>query len=83
MCQKSNITKTFFVLLSHPLQSSRPTVITVLQKKPHVQEIMNQMNANGQTFLWPAQLQLLSKDHPRGTRASLLPIEIPRDWFLH
>jgi hypothetical protein len=83
MCQKTNLTKTFFVLLSHPLHTPKPLVLTVLQKKPHVEQIFQEASANGQTFLWPSQLKSLLANQPQGTRASLLPIQIPRDWFLH
>lgn len=83
MCQKLNTTKRFFVLLNHPVAMKQPYVMTVLRDRPDVQTIMKQYEKNQQTFLVRTQTDALGiKSYP-DMRTFLLPIDIPRDWFLH
>jgi hypothetical protein len=81
MCQKTNSTKRFFVLLNHPAPLQRPLVLGVVKPTPLVSSIYE--TTRNTIFLNEKQIQELGYQAPNVNQAYMLPIDIPRDWFLH
>ena len=73
--------KRFFVLLNHPAPLQKPLVMGVL-KSTHFAEQHYDRSRNT-TFLTKAQVKDLGYQPPQEHNVYLLPIEIPRDWFIH
>lgn len=81
MCQKANTIKHFFVLLNHPSPLQKPLVMGVLNQTYFTKNLYDlQRNT---TFLTAAQIKDLGFKVPQENKAYLLPIQIPRDWFIH
>jgi hypothetical protein len=80
MCQK-NLLKSFFVLLNHPAPLQKPLVLRVLKSTPQTMDLFEK-NRNF-TFLSAADVKTLGVEPPSQLKAYLLPIQIPREWFLH
>ena len=82
MCQKTNLTKRFFVLLHQPFPLQKVLVLGVAKHTPHSEALFDQ--SRNTFFLTPSEIQLLGiKPHCTYREAYMVPIEIPRDWFLH
>jgi hypothetical protein len=81
MCQKTNITKRFFVLLNHPPPLQRPLVLGVLKPTPLVSSIYE--TTRNTLFLTEKQIKDIGYQAPTVHQVYMVPIEIPRDWFLH
>lgn len=81
MCQKRNTLKQFFVLLNHPAPLQKPLVMGVLKQTPMSLSIYE--TSRNTVFLTEKQIMDLGHTPPTLHQAYLLPIEIPRDWFLH
>jgi hypothetical protein len=81
MCQKTNTIKRFFVLLNHPPPLQKPLVLGVLKHTFDTETIFEQ--ARNTTFLTESQIRKLGYQVPLENKAYLLPIDIPRDWFIH
>jgi hypothetical protein len=81
MCQKANTMKQFFVLLNHPPPLQKPIVIGVVNKTFFTDSIYDvTRNTN---FLTANQVKDLGFKVPPQNKSYLVPIEIPRDWFIH
>ncbi len=81
MCNKTNVTKRFFLLLHHPHHFQKPTILHIFPNQMFVQQIVKE--SKEQTFLTKKQSEILNISPSVGARSYFLPIEIPRDWFLH
>lgn len=81
MCQKANTMKHFFVVLNHPPPLTKPLVLGVV-KKTFFTESIYDLTRNT-TFLTTSQVKDLGFTAPIQNKAYLVPIEIPRDWFIH
>ena len=81
MCQKTNITKRFFVVLNHPAPLQRPLVLGIVKPTMTVTSIYEA--TRNTIFLTEKQILELGYQAPKVNQAYMLPIEIPRDWFLH
>lgn len=81
MCQKTNTLKHFFVLLNHPFPLQRPLVVGVVRNTPETREIYERTKTS--LFLSPKQIQELGLKIPSQPPSYLVPIQIPRDWFIH
>lgn len=81
MCQKTNITKSFFVLLNHPPPLRKPLVMGVLKQTPLTKNLYDV--TRNTVFLSEKDIKELGYNPPKVHQAYLLPVEIPRDWFLH
>lgn len=81
MCNKSNVTKRFFVLLNHPNALRKAIPMTVLKDAPHLQSLYE--SCRNTVFLTPSQVESLGIKPPNESNMYLVPIVIPREWFLH
>ena len=81
MCQKTNTIKRFFVVLNHPFPLQRSIPLGVVKQNPYVQQLYEITRTS--LFLTEPQLKELGFQAPKASQAYLVPIEIPRDWFLH
>ncbi len=81
MCQKTNITKRFFLLLNHPPPLQKPLVMKVLKETPFTTTVYDQ--TRNTIFLSNKHLLELEIQPPKVHQAYMLPIDIPRDWFIH
>jgi len=81
MCQKTNTLKHFFVLLNHPVPLQKPLVMGILKQTPLTTSIFE--TSRNTVFLSETQLKELGFQPPTVHQAYLLPIQIPRDWFIH
>ena len=80
MCQKTSITKRFFVLVNIPIQTQKPLVMGVLRNQ-FMTDVLWKQKRDG--MLKETEVEALGYTPSVGMRAHLVPIEIPRDWFLH
>ncbi len=80
MCNKTSLTKHFFVILNHPLSAQKPLVLGVLRNQPHVQDLYKKTQPG---ILSPSQIERLGYPSAVGMRAYLLPIQIPWIWFVN
>ena len=81
MCQKTNVMKHFFVLLNHPAPLQKPLVLGVFRHTQHTNTLYE--NCRNSTFLNEKQIETLGVQSNKFQKAYLLPIQIPRDWFIH
>lgn len=81
MCNKINTLKHFFVVLNHPAPLQKPLLMGVLKQSPIASSIYEV--SRNTTFLTEKQIQELGFQAPKIHQVYLLPIEIPRDWFIH
>jgi hypothetical protein len=81
MCQKINSVKRFFVVLNHPAPLQRPLVLGIVKPSPLVVSIYD--TTRNTIFLNDKQVKELGYPAPPVNQSYMLPIEIPRDWFLH
>lgn len=81
MCQKQNTIKHFFVLLNQPITLQRAFPVGVVKKTAFTQSLY-ELSRNT-TYLTENQIKDLGFQSPKALQAYLVPIEIPRDWFLH
>ena len=81
MCQKSNIFKHFFVVVNHPVPLAKPYVLGVIKRNPFAENLFEE--SRNKFFFGEKEVTLLGINPPKLTQAYLLPIQIPRDWFLH
>jgi hypothetical protein len=81
MCQKTNTTKRFFVILNHPSPLRRPLVLGVVKPNPFTTSLYE--TTRNTLFLTDKDVKDLGYQPPTVHQAYMLPIEIPRDWFLH
>ncbi len=81
MCQKINVTKRFFVLLNHPFPLQKAIPLGVV-KNTATSQCLYELSRNS-LFLSENQIKELGFEPPKALQAYLVPIEIPRDWFLH
>ena len=81
MCQKTKLTKHFFVLLNQPFPLQRAIPIGVVKNTPSTQYLYEVSKNN--IFLTEKQIKDLGFQPPKAPQTYLVPIEIPRDWFLH
>ena len=81
MCQKTNALKHFFVLLNHPAPLQKPLVMGVLKETSTVVSIYEV--SRNTIFLTETQIKELGYQPPKVHQSYLLPIQIPRDWFIH
>ena len=81
MCNKSKITKHFFVLVNHPFPLQKPYVMGVV--KPTILTTQLFERTRNSVFLDKKEVESLGYKAPSSLSAYLLPIEIPKDWFLH
>jgi hypothetical protein len=80
MCKKTTL-KHFFVLLNHPVPLQKPMVMGVLKQTPLAKSVFE--TSRNTFFLTETQLNELGYQPPIVHQAYLLPIQIPRDWFIH
>lgn len=80
MCQ-TNIMKHFFVILYHPPPLQRALVMGVVKKTPQTQQIFEE--TRNTLFLRKDDIQTLGLKLPVHRHSYLVPIQIPRDWFIH
>jgi len=81
MCQKLNLTKRFFVLLNHPAPLQKAIPIGLVKNTPTAQSLY-ELSRNS-LFLSDKQVKELGVNPPKALQAYLIPIDIPRDWFIH
>jgi len=81
MCQKSNTLKHFFVVLNQPFPLQRPLVMVVVRNNQISREIYEQTRTS--LMLNPKQIEKLGVKPAPLSSTYMVPIEIPRDWFLH
>jgi hypothetical protein len=81
MCQKTNIKKHFFVLLNHPFPLQRAVPLGVVKNTVTTQNLYE--ISQNTTFFSEKQIKDLGFQSPNALQSYLVPIEIPRDWFLH
>ena len=73
--------KRFFVLLNHPPPLQKPLVMGILKDTHFVQQYYE--TSRNTTFLTKAQIKDLGYQSPPEHKAYLVPIDIPRDWFIY
>ena len=81
MCQKTNIKKLFFVLLNQPFPLQRAVPLGVVKSTVKTQYLYDV--SRNTSFLTEKQIKDLGFVPPKALQCYLVPIEIPRDWFLH
>jgi hypothetical protein len=81
MCQKSNLTKRFFLLVNHSYPLQQPSVVSVFKETPQVKQVF--ATTKFSPFLLKSDLVFLGKSPSPTGKDFLVPVEIPRDWFLH
>lgn len=81
MCNKSKLTKHFFVLVNHPAPLQKPYVMGVVKQNYLTKELFE--STRNSVFLQKKDVESLGYKAPSVLQAYLLPIEIPQDWFLH
>jgi hypothetical protein len=81
MCQKPNITKRFFLLIHHAHPTQQPQVLSVLKEGPFINQIHNQTQFS--SCLRKQDVLSLGKTPVSTGKDYLIPVDIPRDWFLH
>jgi hypothetical protein len=81
MCKKANTMKQFFVLLNHPPPLQKPIVLGVLNKTMFTDAMFDA--TRNTTYLTANQVKDLGFKVPFENKSYLVPIEIPRDWFIH
>ena len=80
MCQKTNTTKRFFLLLHHPVYH-KPNILRVFPDRLPIQNIIQE--SVYQDYLTKEQIERLKVPYTHNLRGFFLPINIPRDWFIH
>lgn len=80
MCTKQNLLKHFFVVVNHPAPLRRPLVLGVVKQTPHTKSLFEKCR---NTVLSKQEVEDLGFKPPSVQNSYLLPIEVPRDWFLH
>jgi hypothetical protein len=73
--------KHFFVILYHPPSLQKALVAGVLKKTPQTQAIFDE--TRNTVFLRKDDIQSLGLKLPAHRHSYLVPIQIPRDWFIH
>jgi hypothetical protein len=81
MCQKSNVTKRFFLLVNHSHPVQQPHIISVFKETPQVKRVFDTTKFS--PFLLKSDVVLLGKSPSPTGKDFLIPVEIPRDWFFH
>jgi len=81
MCQKTNILKHFFVVLHHPFPLQKALVVSVIKESPQSKALFEA--TRNTTYLTAQQIQSLGIQPPQTPETYLVPIQIPRDWFIH
>lgn len=81
MCNKSHMTKRFFVLLHHPFPLQKALVLGVVKNTEQSQAIFEA--TRNPTYLTAQQIKCLGVKPPSTPETYMVPIQIPRDWFLH
>lgn len=81
MCNKSHMTKRFFVLLNHPFPLQKALVLGVVKDTPQSQHIFEA--TRNPIYLTPHQIKCLGIKPSSTPETYMVPIQIPRDWFLH
>jgi hypothetical protein len=81
MCQKLNTMKRFFVVLNHPAPLQRPLVLGVVKQTHHTVQLYE--TSRNELFLTPKTVESLGIQPPKALKAYLVPIEIPKEWFIH
>jgi hypothetical protein len=81
MCQKMQITKQFFIVLTHPFPLQKALVVGVVKQTPQTQAVFE--GTRNSLFLTPSQVQSLGFTPPKAKETYMVPFQIPRDWFLH
>ena len=80
MCNKQNLLKHFFVVVNHPPPLTRPLVLGVIKQTHHTNYLYEKCR-NGS--LSKQEIEDLGLKGPSLVHSYMLPIDIPRDWFLH
>jgi len=80
MCNKTNLTKRFFVLFHHPMTAHKPIQLGLLKDTPLTQTLYK---SNDLSFLLKQDVEQFGYKFPLKSRCYMVPIEVPRDWFLH
>jgi hypothetical protein len=81
MCQKMQITKQFFIVLTHPYPLQKALVLGVVKNTCQTQTVFEA--SRNSLFLTPSQVKSLGFTPPPSKETYMVPIQIPRDWFLH
>lgn len=81
MCEKSKHVKRFFVLLNHPAPLQKAIPMGVLKDASHLQFLYEK--TRNTVFLSTKEVKGLGFQPPQESNIYLVPIEIPRDWFIH
>lgn len=81
MCQKTNITKRFFLLVHHAHPHQQPSIVSVMKETPFVKQIYNETKFS--PWLQKRDLYTLGQSPSTQGKEYLIPVDIPRDWFLH
>lgn len=81
MCQKTQTFKRFFLVVNHPPPLQKPYVLGLIKRTPQT-ELLFEYGRN-KTFLNRKEVERVGITSPIQTHAYLLPVEVPRDWFLH
>lgn len=81
MCNKSHMTKRFFVLLHQPYPLQKALFLGVVKENPISKDVFE--NTRNSLFLSSKEIHSLGYQPPVMPGTYLVPIEIPREWFLH
>lgn len=81
MCQKHNATKRFFLVVNHPPPLQKPFVLGLVKSTPYTERIFEQ--SRNTVFVQRNEIMSLGIVPPKYLHAYLLPVDVPRDWFLH
>ncbi len=81
MCNKSNVTKRFFLVVHQPTPYLKPTILHVFPNQLPIAHLYKE--SNNQYFLTKEQAARMKLSSAVGTHSYIMPIDIPRDWFLH
>jgi hypothetical protein len=81
MCEKSKLLKHFFVVLNHPYPLQKALAMGVVKHTPDTRLLFEKQR--NQLYLTKTDIQSLGLNPPKESNVYLVPIQIPRDWFLH
>ena len=81
MCQKGNAIKRFFLVVNHPPPLQKAYVLGLVKSTIQTEDLFEQ--SRNTVYISRKEVQGLGIRAPFQTHAYLLPVEIPRDWFIH
>lgn len=81
MCQKHNATKRFFLVVNHPPPLQKPFVLGLVKATPFTQGLFEK--CRNTVYLERKEVEAMGLVPPRANHSFMLPVDVPRDWFLH